>query len=341
MTLYEEQLKVQRAMGSSLAGLREDPWLAQRILANTKGDKIVKKKISASMIIAIAALCIIATAIAAGVTYHQYNQKWWWDNRNNLEKEYNPEMYGAVMANMTENPEQQQCEDDQVAITVQDASWAPEADTLTISLTASPKDPGRNELHNMQALDTDGSYIGEGGSDTVTDDSEDRAVHWLWRTDIGLEGFGGYNHIPGYGPVADMMDDRSKQLLLLDYPETFIMLSSPEIENVVDMFPLTGSMDMFRTTEGDVCFVGKYDLSWLREDYDQKMLELAAKSPDMKEYYDGKIAAARTARERISNEWITCYLTYRVVEYTEGISDSELYSGGKTGTVEFVIRPGQ
>ena len=74
----------------------------------------------------------------------------------------------------------------------------------------------QDELHSMWALDTDGSYIGEGGSVTVTDDSEDRAMHWLWRTDIGLEGSGGYGHIPGYGPVSDMMDDRSMHLLLLD-----------------------------------------------------------------------------------------------------------------------------
>ena len=338
MTLYEEQVKVQEAMAHSLSGLQEDPWLAQRILANGKGEGYMKKKISASTILVVIIVCVMISAVAAGITY---NQKWWWNKRNSLEKENRPELFDAVMANMTEYPEQQQCEDDLVQITIQDVSWAPEADVMTVSFKASPKDPVQNELHHMQALDTDGSYIGEGGSCTVTDDSEDRAVHWLWRTDIGLGNSQGYGHIPGYGPVADMMDDSSRHLLLLEYPEAYIMLYSPEIENVVDMFPLSGSLDMFRTIEGDVYFVGKFDLSWLKDDYDQKMRDLAEKSPDMKVYYDEKIAAAQMARERINKEGITCYVTYRVVEYTEDINDDELYLGGKTGTVEFVIHPEQ
>ena len=44
MTLHEEQKKVQKAMESTLSGLQEDPWLTQRVLANTKGEEPVKKK---------------------------------------------------------------------------------------------------------------------------------------------------------------------------------------------------------------------------------------------------------------------------------------------------------
>ena len=205
MTLHEEQEKVQKAINHSLAHVQEDPWLAQRVLANAKGEEPVVKKISTSMILVIVLLCLAITAIAAGIIY---NQDWWWNNRNSMEKSDKPDLYEAVMANMVENPEQIQCEDDQVQLTIQDVSWAPEADIMTISFKATPKHPNQDELHSMWALDTDGSYIGEGGSVTVTDDSEDRAMHWLWRTDIGLEGSGGYGHIPGYGPVSDMMDDR-------------------------------------------------------------------------------------------------------------------------------------
>ncbi|MBR2822808.1 MAG: hypothetical protein IKE24_03900 [Clostridia bacterium] len=234
-----------------------------------------------------------------------YNQDWWWNNRNSMEKSDKPELYEAVMANMVEDPEQIQCEDDQVQLAIQDVSWAPEADIMTISFRATPKHSDQDELHSIWALDTDGSYIGEGGSVTITDDSEDRAMHWLWRTDIGLEGSGGYGHIPGYGPVSDMMDDSSMHLLLLDYTGTNIIINSDEVENAVEMFPMESSIDMFRTTAGDVYFVGKFDLSWLKEEYDQEMQKRAAETPDMKDYYDQRISIAQAARERIGKEGIT------------------------------------
>ena len=338
MTLHDEQERVQKAVNNSLSYVQEDPWLTQRVLAQAKGEEPVKKKLSASAILVIVLLCLAITAIAAGIIY---NQDWWWNNRNSLEKSNKPELYEAVMANMVENPEQTQCEDNQVQVTIQDVSWAPEADIMTISFRATPKSPEHNELHSMWALDTDGSYIGEGGSITVTDDSEDRAIHWLWRTDIELDGPRGYGHIPGYGPVPDMMDDSSKQLLLLDYAGTNIIINSTEIENAVDMFPLESSMDMFRTTTGDVYFVGKFDLSWLKEEYDQEMQKRAEEAPDMKDYYNQRIAIAQAARERIGEEGITCVLTYRVVEYTEGMNDMDLYTNGGGRSVQFIIRPKQ
>ena len=237
--------------------------------------------------------------------------------------------------------EQIQCEDDQVQLAIQDVSWAPEADIMTISFRATPKHSDQDELHSIWALDTDGSYIGEGGSVTITDDSEDRAMHWLWRPDIGLEGSGGYGHIPGYGPVSDMMDDSSMHLLLLDYTGTNIIINSDEVENAVEMFPMESSIDMFRTTAGDVYFVGKFDLSWLREEYDQEMQKRAEETSDMKEYYDQRISIAQAARERIGKEGITCILTYRVVEYTEGMNDMDLYTNGGGRSVQFIIRPKQ
>ena len=68
MTLREEQEKVQAAVSHSLADLREDPWLAQRVLANAKGEEPVKKKLSATMILAIVLVTITtaALAVAAG-----------------------------------------------------------------------------------------------------------------------------------------------------------------------------------------------------------------------------------------------------------------------------------
>ena len=65
MTLHEEQERVQKAVSNSLSFVREDPWLTQRVLANVKGEKNVKKKISAALIFCIVlGLSIIGTAYA-------------------------------------------------------------------------------------------------------------------------------------------------------------------------------------------------------------------------------------------------------------------------------------
>ncbi len=64
MTLHEEQERVQKAVHNSFSCLREDPWLAQRVLANAKGEKPVKKKLSAALVI-----CIIAVLSLIGTAY--------------------------------------------------------------------------------------------------------------------------------------------------------------------------------------------------------------------------------------------------------------------------------
>ena len=70
MNLQSEQKKVQQAMNASLSGLQADPWLAQRVLANAKGEETMGKKVSGFVI----AVCVLlalsmATAVAAGVAY--------------------------------------------------------------------------------------------------------------------------------------------------------------------------------------------------------------------------------------------------------------------------------
>ena len=65
MNLREEQEKVQKAMNSVLSGLREDPWLTQRVLANAKGEEPVKRKISLALVLSIAGiLAVMGTAYA-------------------------------------------------------------------------------------------------------------------------------------------------------------------------------------------------------------------------------------------------------------------------------------
>ena len=64
MTLHEEQKMVQQAMNSALSGLREDPWLARRVSAGAKGEKKVRKKISALALVLILILVLAGTACA-------------------------------------------------------------------------------------------------------------------------------------------------------------------------------------------------------------------------------------------------------------------------------------
>lgn len=326
MNLHEEQQRVQKAVSNSLSHVQEDPWLTQRVLANAKGEEPVVKKVSTTFILAMAILAIAATALAAGIIY---NQNWYYnDNNGRVLKENNPVAYEAILANMTENPEQSQSDSDLVDVVIQDVSWAPEAEMLTISFRASVKDPAHYELHGMWALDTDGGYIGEGGSTTVTDDSEDRAMHWLWRT-FDTEEYTGPRH---YGPPTEMMDDGNKKLLLIETNEISLF------DGTLDVF---GSMDMLRTPEGDIVFVEEVSLDWMSEEYDQKMKEYGEQHPDMSDYANARIAAAQAVRAKIADGTIPCRLTYTVVEYTEGMDDQELYTGGEHGKIDFIIRPKQ
>ena len=65
MTLREEQERIQKAVSNSLSHVREDPWLARRVLANAKGEKPVKRKISLVLVLSIIAiLSVMGTAYA-------------------------------------------------------------------------------------------------------------------------------------------------------------------------------------------------------------------------------------------------------------------------------------
>ena len=65
MTLREEQERVQTAVRHSLSHLQEDPWLSQRVLANTKGEEPVKRKVSLALVLVIVlGIAMMGTAYA-------------------------------------------------------------------------------------------------------------------------------------------------------------------------------------------------------------------------------------------------------------------------------------
>ena len=65
VTLHEEQERVQKAVNNSLSHVQEDPWLTQRVLANAKGEKPVKRKVSLALVLSIVlGLAVMGTAYA-------------------------------------------------------------------------------------------------------------------------------------------------------------------------------------------------------------------------------------------------------------------------------------
>ena len=151
-------------------------------------------------------------------------------------------------------------------------------------------------------------------------------MHWLWRS----PDTDGYTGSLRYGPPMQMMDDSTKKLLLIDRKEITLF------DGTLDVF---GSSDMLRTPEGDIIFIEEVDLDWLNEEFDQKMKEWSEQYPDMKDYAEERIHAAQAIRAKLKDEIIPCRLTYSAVEYTEGMDDMQLYTGGEQGFVDFVIRP--
>ena len=58
---------IQNALNTTLSGLQDDPWLAQRVISEAKGEKKVKKKISVGFIFAVILVLATMTALAAGL----------------------------------------------------------------------------------------------------------------------------------------------------------------------------------------------------------------------------------------------------------------------------------
>lgn len=283
-----------------------------------KGRNMMKKKFFAGLVLALMLMTLTLTAFASGTLY---DQNWYYQNRGKPWLENSPEIYGAVLNKLVKNPEQEPAVSDLVNVTVQDVSWVPEAQLMTVSFRAAPKDPEHYELHCRMDLDTDGAYAGRDASTTVTEDGEDRAMHWLWRVDPMFE------QPTRIGPPIEMMDDSSKHLLLIE--DKSLNVSDGGLE-------LTGSRDMFRTPEGEVIFQADVSLDWLNKEFDRNLREWAEKQ-DAKEYAEKRIAAAQKAREAVKSGKLACVLNINTVEYTEGMDDDQLYMGGENGQLHFTV----
>lgn len=58
--------QIQNALNTTLSGLKDDPWLAQCVIAEAKGEVKVKKKISVGLVLALILALITVTALAMG-----------------------------------------------------------------------------------------------------------------------------------------------------------------------------------------------------------------------------------------------------------------------------------
>lgn len=64
MDKRKQRDEIQHALNSTLSGLRDDPWLAQRVIAQAKGGKKVKKKLSVGLVLTFMLILVAVTALA-------------------------------------------------------------------------------------------------------------------------------------------------------------------------------------------------------------------------------------------------------------------------------------
>ena len=67
MTDQQIRQALHEALDRRLSGMQEDPFLARRVLAGTKGEKPMKKKLSLSLAVALALILMASVALAAGL----------------------------------------------------------------------------------------------------------------------------------------------------------------------------------------------------------------------------------------------------------------------------------
>ena len=231
-----ERQAIHHALEEATSGLRENPFLYERVKARiTEGEPVVKKKISLGLILALALMAITLTGLAAGLIF---GQEWHLTIRNGL-MDADPEKYTAVKEHLVAPYEQTDTENSLVCMTVQDVALVADKNVVTVSVHATLKDPAQYELYPMWDLDADGAYVGGDMPEIPDEDGENRAVHWLWRHDA--DSSDGVR----FGLPADMMDDSNKTLLLIDMIDTDSKRKEMKLWNSCDALRLSDSSCLF------------------------------------------------------------------------------------------------
>ena len=71
----DEKRKVQNLLNHSLSGLKENPFLARRVIAKSKGEEPVAKRISTAMVIVLVLAILTVTAAAAALIWREAGEK--------------------------------------------------------------------------------------------------------------------------------------------------------------------------------------------------------------------------------------------------------------------------
>ena len=71
----DEKRKVQNILNQSLSGLKENPFLARRVIAKSKGEEPVAKRISTAMVIVLVLAILTVTAAAAALIWREAGEK--------------------------------------------------------------------------------------------------------------------------------------------------------------------------------------------------------------------------------------------------------------------------
>lgn len=234
MSNKKEYEQIHQALVDATSGISENPFLYERIMVRlTKGEPVVKKKISFGIVLIIILAAITVIGLATGVLF---GQEWYMKTRNGLETAA-PEKYAAIKSHLTVPVDQSNTENNLVDMTVQDVAWVPEQKVMTVSVRATLKNADHYELYPFSNLDTDGSYVGSAAITVQEEEGEDRAEHWLWRNDADSD------TEPRHGLPSEMMDDPDKALLLIE--SGGILLRDPAMLNTLDEMRLSDGSCLF------------------------------------------------------------------------------------------------
>lgn len=300
--------QIDRALGATPQSFTDK--MNQTLLGLKEEKEMKRAAFRTVLVVALATVLLCSTAYAL-VTQ---GLDWYYNNRFTAYQQYEPEKHEAIMNHLQTDVPQTQTEDDEVAITVTEVSWAPEDRLMVVSLAAVAKDPGKTELHPKWNLDADGSYVNKENLADYADDEEVRSEHWLWTEN-------------GHGPVDEMVAP-GKQLLLLETGS--VCLGGKRLMG--DM----SSMDAYVAEDGTVYTVLEIRLDCLEEDYIKNQEYMLTAYPEQTFRKDNIESAEKLTALQENAQTMELTIPYTVTAYTE--DDAQLYGGGRNGEMAFTVK---
>lgn len=166
-------------------------------LQDSKPRRLIKR----GVVILAAVLLSLSGIVYAAI---QLGHEWYYQTQLSLYKVYYPENYQAILKHLVRDVPQQATGPAAaiVDLKVQDYAWVTDRGLASFSFTGRLRDTSRAELYSLWEIDLDGAQVGV----IDPEDPESRLEHYL-RTP------------KGFGPPREVMQDPSKQLLLLDFDQ--------------------------------------------------------------------------------------------------------------------------